>query len=126
MRSFSWLMCMALIDGSFIGVGACPRGARLCDRLSGFMNPSLESSGRSSYADLGSVDNDATSGGEQRLAGQRRRVEEARGALEVVRPGAAHDYRVEAEAGDAQPRERDPAPHRRSADSVPPSDPGPA
>src|SRR6185312_2168427 len=69
MRSFSELMCMALMDGSFIGLGACPRGARLCFRLSGFTNPSLESSGRLSDADLPSVDHDATSGGIQRMTG---------------------------------------------------------
>src|SRR3954471_7451168 len=62
-------MCMALMDGSFIGVGAYPRGARLCAGLSGSMNPSLESFGRSSYADLRSVDDDAPSGGKQRMTG---------------------------------------------------------
>src|SRR3954462_13972029 len=69
MRSLSWLMCMALMDGSVIGMGACPRGARLCARLSGSIVPSLESFGRSSYADLRSVDDDATSGGKQRMTG---------------------------------------------------------
>src|SRR4029079_4046070 len=70
MRSFSELMCMALMDGSFIGLGACPRGARLCFRLSGFTNPSLESSGRLSDADLRSVDHDATSGGIHGMTGR--------------------------------------------------------
>src|SRR3954452_16548214 len=69
MRSLSWLMCMALMDGSFIGMGACARGARLCARLSGSIDPSLERSGRSSDADLRSVDDDATSGGKQRMTG---------------------------------------------------------
>src|SRR3954447_16681821 len=70
MRSLSWFMCMALMDGSFTGMGgACPRGARLCARLSGSIDPSLESSGRSSYVDLRSVDDDATSGGKQRMTG---------------------------------------------------------
>src|SRR4051794_36227186 len=69
MRSLSWLMCMALMDGSVIGMGACPRGARLCARLSGSIVPSLESFGRSSYADLRSVDDDATSGGKHRMTG---------------------------------------------------------
>src|SRR3954462_12425591 len=69
MRSLSWLMCMALMDGSFIDMGACPRGARLCARLSGSIIASLESFGRSSYADFRSVDDDATSGGKQRMTG---------------------------------------------------------
>src|SRR3954449_5471425 len=69
MRSLSWLMCMALMDGSFVGMGACPRGARLCARLSGSMIPSLESFGRLSYADLRSVDDDATSGGKHGMTG---------------------------------------------------------
>src|SRR3954466_6768754 len=69
MRSLSWLMCMALMDGSVIGMGACPCSARLCARLSGSINPSLESFGRSSYADLRSVDDDAPSGGKQRMTG---------------------------------------------------------
>src|SRR3954451_19284790 len=69
MRSLSWLMCMALMDGSFVGMGACPRGARLCARLSGFIDPSLEAFGRSSYVDLRSVDDDATSGGKERMTG---------------------------------------------------------
>jgi len=60
---------MALMDGSFIDMGACPRGARLCARLSGSIIASLESSGRSSYADFRSVDHDATSGGKQRMTG---------------------------------------------------------
>src|SRR3954451_521011 len=69
MRSLSWLMCMALMDGSFIGMGAFPRGARLCARLSGSIIASLESFGRSSYADFRSGDDDATSGGKQRMTG---------------------------------------------------------
>src|SRR6478609_10365964 len=69
MRSFRELMCMALMDGSFIGMRACPRCARLCWCLSGFTNPSLESSGRLSDADLPSVDHDATSGGIQQMTG---------------------------------------------------------
>src|SRR3954469_21712948 len=69
MRSLSWMMCMALMDGSVIGVGACPCSARLCARLSGSINPSLESFGRSSYADLRSVDDDTPSGGKQRMTG---------------------------------------------------------
>src|SRR5690242_19928637 len=69
MRAFRELMCMALMDGSFIGVGAYPRCARLCFRLSGCTNPSLERSGRLSDAGLPSVDHDATSGGIQRMTG---------------------------------------------------------
>src|SRR3954452_8545933 len=173
MRSLSWLMCMALMDGSFIDMGACPRGARLCARLSGSIIASLESSDRSSYADFRSVDDDATSGGKQGMTGgedqtrmadrskdpdvarvddpraldripdrpvrhrdgeavaaakpvgvakrravgravprdghraglarEGRRVEQAGPALEVVRPRAADDDSVEADAGDAQP-----------------------
>src|SRR3954447_1871503 len=75
MRSLSWFMCMALMDGSFTGMGgACPRGARLCARLSGSIDPSLESSGRSSYVDLRSVDDDAPNGGKQRMPGARRQT----------------------------------------------------
>src|SRR3954451_3971690 len=70
MRSFSWLMCMALTDGSsVIGRARAPAAPVSGDDYRAPCACRLSASGRSSYADLSSVDHDATSGGKQRMTG---------------------------------------------------------